>query len=164
MMSFLNIISAAVQGKMKEQQLQQQVEEQKESLIRSLKFQEELKNALYEANYRSLQSQVNPHFLFNSLNSLARLAMLEGAEKTEKLSYALARILRYILKNYKGTVSVAEEIKMLQDYLFIQQVRFFDRLQIDFKIDEDIKNARIPCLALQPLVENAVLHLSLIHI
>lgn len=158
MMSFLNIISAAVQGKMKEQQLQQQVEEQKESLIRSLKFQEELKNALYEANYRSLQSQVNPHFLFNSLNSLARLAMLEGAEKTEKLSYALARILRYILKNYKGTVSVAEEIKMLQDYLFIQQVRFFDRLQIDFKIDEDIKNARIPCLALQPLVENAVLH------
>jgi len=158
MMFIIQAFSELVQEKVKEQQLQQQIEEQKESLIRSLKFQEELKNALNEANYRSLQSQVNPHFLFNSLNSLARMAMLEGAEQTEKLSYALARILRYILQNFKGTVTIAEEIKMLQDYLFIQQVRFSDRLQIEFQIEEGIKKARIPCLVLQPLVENAVLH------
>lgn len=158
MMFIIQAFSELVQEKVKEQQLQQQIEEQKESLIRSLKFQEELKNALNEANYRSLQSQVNPHFLFNSLNSLARMAMLEGAEQTEKLSYALARILRYILQNFKGTVTIAEEIKMLQDYLFIQQARFSDRIQIEFQIEEGIKKARIPCLVLQPLVENAVLH------
>jgi len=154
----IQAFSELLQGKIKEQQLQQQIEEQRESLIRSLKFQEELKNALNEANYRSLQSQVNPHFLFNSLNSLARMAMLEGAEQTEKLSYALARILRYILQNFKGTVTIAEEIKMLQDYLFIQQARFSDRLKIEFWIKDGIEEARIPCLVLQPLVENAVLH------
>ncbi|HBG22949.1 MAG TPA: hypothetical protein DDW83_06810 [Peptococcaceae bacterium] len=158
MLPILQVFIELVQERVREQQLQQQVEEQKESLIRSLKFQDELKGALYEADYRSLQSQVNPHFLFNSLNSLARMAMVEGAEQTEKLSYALARILRYILQNFKGTVTVAQEIKMLQDYLFVQQVRFSDRLAVDFQIKEDIKEARIPCLALQPLVENAVLH------
>ncbi|HHW41692.1 MAG TPA: histidine kinase [Syntrophomonadaceae bacterium] len=158
MLLIIQAFSELVQEKIKEQQLQQQIEEQKESLIRSLKFQEELKNALNEANYRSLQSQVNPHFLFNSLNSLARMAMLEGAEQTEKLSYALARILRYILQNFKGTVTIAEEIKMLQDYLFIQQARFSDRLQIEFQLEEGIEKAHIPCLVLQPLVENAVLH------
>lgn len=158
MMLIIQGFSEFVREKVRQQKLQQQIEDQKESLIRSLKLQEELKKALYEANYRSLQSQVNPHFLFNSLNSLARMAMLEGAEHTEKLSYALARILRYILQNFKGTVTIAEEIKMLQDYLFVQQMRFSDRLQIEFQIDEGIKNARIPCLALQPLVENAVLH------
>jgi corrinoid protein of di/trimethylamine methyltransferase len=158
MMLIIQGFSEFVREKVRQQKLQQQIEDQKESLIRSLKLQEELKKALYEANYRSLQSQVNPHFLFNSLNSLARMAMLEGAERTEKLSYAFARILRYILQNFKGTVTIAEEIKMLQDYLFVQQMRFSDRLQIEFQIDEGIKNARIPCLALQPLVENAVLH------
>jgi len=155
---FTQMIAEQIQIESREKLLQVQLEDQREILIRALKFQEELKNALNEARYRSLQSQVNPHFLFNSLNSLARLAMLEEAEKTEKFAYALSRILRYILRNIKSTVRIAEEIEIIRDYLFIQQVRFTDRLSVHLRIDEHIYDGLMPCMVLQPLVENAVVH------
>ncbi len=151
-------VAEQMASKAREYLLEAQIEEQRKTIIRALKFQEELKNSLNEANYRSLQSQVNPHFLFNSLNSLARLAMLEEAEQTEKFAYALSRALRYILRNIKGTVKIAEEIQILRDYLFIQQVRFSDRISVNLEIDDSISEGRVPCLVLQPLVENAIIH------
>ncbi|HHT62889.1 MAG: cobalamin-dependent protein [Bacillota bacterium] len=147
-----------VESKINQSLLEQEIEEQRESVIRAVRFQNELNSALKEANYRSLQSQVNPHFLFNSLNCLARLAQIEEADKTEKFAYALSRTLRYILKNIKGTVRVNEEINMVKDYLFIQQVRFFERIKTSLHIEDSILEGRIPCMILQPIVENAVIH------
>ena len=134
------------------------LEEQRSNILRSMKYQDELKTALKEANYRSLQSQVNPHFLFNSINSMARLAMLEEAKQTEQFAYALSRTLRYTLKNIKSKVKVIEEIQMIRDYLFVQQVRFSDRINVDVEIEEGIQGVEIPCMVLQPLVENAIIH------
>lgn len=157
-LTVVRLVGEQIGHKARERLLEAQITEQRESIIRSLKFQEELRNALNEANYRSLQSQVNPHFLFNSLNSLARLAMLEEAERTEKFAYALSRTLRYILRNIKGTVKIAEEIQMIRDYLFIQQVRFSDRISVNLEIEDSVSEGRIPCMVLQPIVENAIIH------
>ncbi|NLW07187.1 MAG: sensor histidine kinase, partial [Clostridia bacterium] len=120
--------------------------------------QQQLEQALKDAELKALQSQVNPHFLFNTLNAISRLAMFEGASTTEKLVGALARLMRYSLYQVKDTVTLAEEIAAVRDYLFIQETRFWERIQSEVSVEEDILEAKMPCMILQPLVENAIIH------
>lgn len=127
-------------------------------LIEEIKAHAELEEALKFMELRALQSQLNPHFLFNTLSTLAGLAMVEEAHKTEGLIYALARILRYSLRHITQTVTIEEELKHVIDYCNIQSVRFGDRITIDFNVDERIYSTQIPVLTLQPLVENAIIH------
>lgn len=135
-----------------------ELEDQQASFIHFLKRQHQLEQALKDAELKALQSQVNPHFLFNSLNTVARLALLEGAANTEKMVRALARLMRYSLYQVKGTVSLAEEIAAVRDYLFVQETRFSDRLRSRVEVAEAAMQARLPCMVLQPLVENAIVH------
>ncbi|MDN5344071.1 MAG: hypothetical protein PWQ18_182 [Clostridia bacterium] len=135
-----------------------ELEEQRTSFIHFLKRQHQLEQALKDAELKALQSQVNPHFLFNALNTIARLALFEGAATTEKMVRSLARLMRYSLYQVKETVTLAEEIAAVRDYLFIQQTRFPDRVQGQVSVEEGILEARVPCMILQPLVENAVIH------
>ncbi|MGI9860524.1 histidine kinase [Moorella naiadis] len=136
-----------------------ELEDQRSSFIHFLKRQHQLEQALKEAELKALQSQVNPHFLFNSLNIVARLALLDGAAATEKMVRALARLMRYSLYQVKETVTLAEEITAVRDYLYIQQTRFSDRIRGRVVVEEEAAlQARVPCMILQPLVENAVIH------
>lgn len=135
-----------------------ELEEQRYSFVHFLKRQHLLEQALNDAELKALQSQVNPHFLFNSLNTMARLALFESATTTEKMVRALARLMRYSLYQVKENVTLAEEIAAVQDYLFIQETRFPDRLQSQVTMDDAIKGAKVPCMILQPIVENAVIH------
>lgn len=118
----------------------------------------ENKLLLKESQLRSLQSQINPHFLFNTLDTLSKKAFVEGAEETSDLIASVANLLRYNLKRLDRSVSLREEMEVLMRYMEIQKTRFTERLRFQTEIDESLLEVRLPCLTLQPIVENAVIH------
>ena len=109
------------------------------------------------ARLAEMQSRIRPHFLFNTLNTAITLARLDPA-RTEGLLEDLAELFRVALSDSGASVTLAEEVSLAQRYLAIEQVRFGDRLQVSWELDEDAGTARVPPLLLQPLVENAVRH------
>ena len=113
---------------------------------------------LKESQFRSLQNQINPHFLFNTLNTLSKKAYLDGAEETSDLIVSVAGLLRYNLKRIDRSVTLSEEVVVLNQYMEIQKARFTDRLQFKSDIDESCLQVKIPGLTLQPIIENAVIH------
>ncbi|MEQ2525904.1 sensor histidine kinase [Bacillaceae bacterium CLA-AA-H227] len=113
---------------------------------------------LQESQFRSLQSQINPHFLFNTLNTLSKKAYLEGSEETSDLLVSVASLLRYNLKRIDRAVTLAEEVAVLRQYMEIQKARFTQRLKFFIEIDESCLDLKIPALTLQPIIENAVIH------
>lgn len=109
------------------------------------------------ARLTELQSRIRPHFLFNTLNSAIALVRAEPA-KAESLLEDLSDLFRHALVEQGETVTLAEEITLAQHYLAIEQVRFGERLQVQWQIDPRAGSALLPPLLLQPLVENAVKH------
>ena len=118
----------------------------------------EQEKLLKELELQALQNQMNPHFLFNTLNVLSKLALLEGAEKTSDLIISMSNLLRYNLRNLDQPVTLKDELNIVQEYCTIQQARFRDRIQFELDIDESTLQEPIPALTLQPIVENAFLH------
>ncbi|WP_439484289.1 sensor histidine kinase [Cyclobacterium plantarum] len=115
----------------------------------------ELKN---QAELNAIHSRINPHFLYNSLNSIASLAHID-ARKTENMATGLSELFRYsINKENKNYVSVAEELEMVKNYLEIEKTRFGDNLEYEINADENTLEKQIPKFLIQPLVENAVKH------
>ncbi|MGI6065863.1 MAG: histidine kinase [Bacillota bacterium] len=135
-----------------------QLEEQRAHFLHFMQRQHQLEEALRDAELKALQSQVNPHFMFNALNVIARLALLQKDFQTERVVGALARLMRYSLYQVKVMVTVREEVKAVQDYLLIQKARFQGRIDSSVEVDEKVLEAKMPCMILQPLVENACLH------
>lgn len=119
---------------------------------------QESKLLLQQSQMRHLQSQINPHFLFNTLNTLSKKAYLDGAEETSDLLVSVAGLLRYNLKRMDHTVTVQEEAYVLKQYMEIQKARFSDRLNFHVELDESALMYQMPSLTLQPLIENAVIH------
>ncbi|MGB8347981.1 MAG: histidine kinase [Ktedonobacteraceae bacterium] len=120
-----------------------------------------LAEALKEAKLKALESQVNPHFFFNTINVIAKLAFLEGATETEAMAYALADLMRYSLRHSSdtdGLVTLRDEVAHARQYLLIQRTRYRDRLQLSFEIDETALDMRVPPLSIQPIIENAFVH------
>ncbi|MDO5345671.1 MAG: histidine kinase [Lachnospiraceae bacterium] len=113
---------------------------------------------LKEAQLRYLQAQINPHFLFNSLNAGAQLAVMEDAEQTGIFMEKMADFFRYNVKKVAGDATLAEEIEAVDSYIYILNVRYAGDITYDKKIEADIENIRMPSMILQPIVENAVLH------
>ena len=118
----------------------------------------ELQASLAQARLQALRMQMNPHFLFNTLNSIASLVQEDG-KKAEEMITSLGELLRLTLRGTdRQEVTVREELQFLERYLHIEKTRFGERLQIDRAIDPDTLNGLVPILILQPLVENAVKH------
>ncbi len=115
---------------------------------------------LAEAQMQQLRNQINPHFLFNTLNIISRTARSEKAHKSEKLILALARLFRYGLKTDADEVSLSREINIVNDYISIQSTRFAERVALRWRISPEIDPERVlvPTFLLQPIVENAVIH------
>ncbi|ANS73876.1 histidine kinase [Paenibacillus yonginensis] len=111
-----------------------------------------------ELELKALQSQINPHFLFNTLNSISRLAYIEGASKTSDLTVSVSRLLRYNLQKLNQAVPLREEVEHVTEYMKIQKARFRDRIEFVMDIDEPALVGLIPCLTLQPILENAFVH------
>ncbi|MBL7873650.1 MAG: sensor histidine kinase [Cyclobacteriaceae bacterium] len=117
---------------------------------------ERMKKESVEAQYNNLKNQVNPHFLFNSLNALTNL-VYQDQEKAVKFIKQLSDVYRYVLDSRdKEVVSLEEEVKFIGSYAFLQQIRFGDKLKIEVDL-VDVKSLVAP-LALQMLVENAIKH------
>lgn len=119
---------------------------------------QENKLLLQESQLRSLQSQINPHFLFNTLDTLSKKAYLEGAEETSDLIVNVAGLLRYNLKRLDRSVTLYDEVNVMRQYMAIQKARFTERLRLNADIDESCLHVQIPGLTLQPIIENAVIH------
>ncbi len=122
----------------------------------SLKKQKELEERLSRTRLRLLQSRVNPHFMFNTLNLIAGLAAEEEAEKTTDMVIQTARYLRYALVCLDKAVRLEDEAGHAKDYMKIQKARFEERFELEFQMEEESKNAVVPSMILQPLCENAL--------
>lgn len=118
----------------------------------------EVEKRLEMTKLELLKNQVNPHFLFNTLNVIGGMANLEEASTTERMIKALSSLFRYILKTKEEEVSLAEELRVVRDYMYLQGLRFGSRIQysIECKVDEEV--AQVPSFTFQPLVENAIVH------
>ncbi len=111
----------------------------------------------HEAQLKMLHYQLNPHFLFNTLNAISTLILDKDTELANTMVSRLSRFLRYSLDNDPmQTVTVAEEVKALKLYLDIEKVRFGNRLQLSFAVEDGAQSALMPSLLLQPLVENSI--------
>jgi two-component system, LytTR family, sensor histidine kinase AlgZ len=111
-----------------------------------------------DAELRALRAQLNPHFLFNSLNSISALTTLDPG-KARRMCILLSEFLRGSLRlGEKKLVTIAEEVDLLKAYLSIEQIRFGERLQVDWQIAPEAAPETVPALLLQPLVENAIKH------
>jgi two-component system LytT family sensor kinase len=133
------------------------LERERERLERSRR-EASLVHQLVEAELRALRAQINPHFLFNSLNTIAALVH-DQPQVAEQMTVRLARIFRHVLKQTERPFSsLQEEMDFLRAYLDIEQIRFGERLEIDFRIAASVAESQVPSLILQPLVENAIKH------
>jgi len=111
-----------------------------------------------ESELAALQAQINPHFLYNTLDTLYWQATDEGNEDIAENILALSQLFRLLLNQGKSEVTVEQEMELISRYLQIQKVRFGKRLDYEIKMEEGIRKVRIPKLILQPFVENAVVH------
>jgi sensor histidine kinase YesM len=118
----------------------------------------ELNHRLKDAELLALQTQINPHFLFNTLSAGIELAGGEDATRTSSFLENLAVFIRYSLNPPGRLVAVADEVECVNRYLWLLQLRFRDRFSFDVQVDEGVLAFEIPALILQPLVENAVGH------
>jgi two-component system LytT family sensor kinase len=118
----------------------------------------ELRNLVTQAELRSLKFQINPHFIFNSLNSMSALTVI-NPEKARSMILKLADFLRYTLtSNEKQTTSLNEELKNIRLYLEIEKVRFEDKFTFEESLEAECLNTKVPSMILQPLFENAIKH------
>ena len=124
--------------------------------VESLRRQE-MARLVAEAELRALQSQINPHFLFNALNTLYGTIPRE-ASGARRMVLNLAEIFRYFLQSDKVFVSLSHEMQIVRAYLEVEQGRLGPKLSVDFQIDENALQVPIPVLSIQPLVENAIKH------
>lgn len=123
----------------------------------------EMEKRLETTRMDLLQSQIKPHFLFNTLNTISGMAELEDAEKTDSMIRSLSRLFRYNLHTTDQFVSFSQELDVVRDYLYLQQMRFGDRVQYELPDPSapesaSFSSAMVPVFLLQPLVENAVIH------
>ncbi len=113
---------------------------------------------LKDAQLKYLQAQINPHFMFNTLNAGAQLSMLEGDDKTYDYLQNVAEFFRYTVKKGNDNVTIKDEIELVNHYIYILNVRFSGEIKYTETIDEDLLNVMMPGMILQPIVENSVNH------
>lgn len=112
-----------------------------------------------ELEYQMLQSQINPHFLYNTLNSIKWMATIQNAPGIAEMTTALSRLMKSVSKDTKQLCSLSEELDLLKDYFLIQQYRYGGAIKIQYDIQsEDLYQCRILKFSLQPLVENSIFH------
>lgn len=119
---------------------------------------EMLEKKIIDLEAKNMSLVINPHFLFNTLNCIARIAYFEHSHTTEELIYCLSDLLRYNLKQDDQLHTIGAEIDNIEKYLYIQKVRFKNRLEYKIDVSENIKYYRIPNMVIQPIVENALIH------
>ena len=119
---------------------------------------EMLEKKIIDLEAKNISLVINPHFLFNTLNSIGRIAYFEKSHTTEELIYCLSDLLRYNLKQDDELHTIGAEMDNIEKYLYIQKMRYKNRLEYEIEIADHIKAFRIPNMIIQPIVENALIH------
>lgn len=146
------------------EKIQKQLLEHDDYLQTRLKLKEQelnnlqISNQLKKSQLLNLQTQINPHFLFNTLNMISQSAYMENDRHTVSLLETTSDLLRYALDYSDKSVSLAQEIKHLGDYVYLQEQRFGKRIRFYFDLDESFHQTQIPNLILQPILENSIVH------
>jgi two-component system LytT family sensor kinase len=134
-------------------------EERRQEALRLALHSSQLEGQLAQAHLSALKSQLQPHFLFNTLNTIMVLVRQQRGRDAEAMLSQLSDLLRCVLEDVQAQeVPLTRELEYLRLYLSIEQVRFQDRLRVDVTVDPDVLDAALPHMALQPLVENAIRH------
>lgn len=120
------------------------------------RYEEELQKK--EAQYKFLQAQIDPHFIFNALQIISSMAVVNKTPEIGTMSNSLARLIRYSIHGNRKTISLKEEIKNVKSYLDIQKIRFRDRLDFEINVPPELNHIEIIKLILQPIVENGIQH------
>jgi len=118
----------------------------------------EVEKEKFDLQFQALQAQINPHFLMNTLNTVIWLAELQGAENIKSIITSLCIILNQVVRQTDLLITVEHEINLLNHYIIIQKFRFFDRFNVDMRIQKDTFEEKIPYFTLQPLLENCLIH------
>ena len=118
----------------------------------------EKERLLKESQLLNLQMQMDPHFLFNTLNTVSRTAMFENANQTQNLIIAISKIMRYNLDHKGKMVELKKEIEVLKAYLTIQETRFKEQMDFEINTNGDLEDIKIPPMIIQPIVENSIIH------
>lgn len=137
------------------------IEETKENMLRESRMKENeliMKSDLNEAQLKYLQAQINPHFLFNTVNAGVQLAMMEGAEKTCMFFENMADFFRYNVRKGDQDATIREELELIDNYIYILNVRFSGDIHYSRQCDKRLLGVSMPAMILQPIVENAVNH------
>jgi len=111
-----------------------------------------------EMEYQVLQAQINPHFLYNTLDSIKWLAVMQGVDNIAEMSTALINLLQYNLGKGEGETTLHNEIESVRNYIIIQKYRYSDIFEFTTMIDEEAERCQVPRFILQPLVENSIIH------
>ncbi|MRN53811.1 sensor histidine kinase [Paenibacillus monticola] len=110
------------------------------------------------AEIKALQGQINPHFLYNTLNTIRWMAIIQKADGIKEVVDALGRLLRNTFRQPTARITLEEEINMLKDYVFIQQTRYRDKFQVYYEVEDELNAAECVKFILQPIVENSIFH------
>ncbi len=125
------------------------------TLVHKIVEEEKLKKQI---ELEALHAQINPHFLYNTLNSVKWMAKMQGAKNISSTITALIKLLRVSINLGKDMVYLKDEIEYVENYVFIQKIRFNEQFDIKYDIEESCKECKIPKLILQPIVENSIVH------
>lgn len=123
-----------------------------------MKLNQEEEAKLMEAERKALESQLNPHFLFNTLNTIKAIARLNGQKEIYTITLKLASLLRFSITHNESECTIAQSLEMAEDYLTIQKLRFGEKLQFNIECEEKCEYLVTPRLIIQPLVENSIIH------
>ena len=119
---------------------------------------QETEKQRYRLRLQVLRTQINPHFLVNTLNSIIWLAKLQGADNIQSLTSSLIDVLLPCMRNTSGVATIGDEIELLHDYGTIMEFQYMNQFQMDIDVEPEVKTYLAPVLFLQPLVENALIH------
>lgn len=118
----------------------------------------EIEKRLEVAKFELIKNQIKPHFLFNTLNVIGGMARLEEAKNTQQMIKSLSSLFRYNLKTPETEVAVEQELQVIRDYMYLQQMRFGSRVCYQIECKVDASNVKLPTFSFQPLIENAIIH------
>jgi len=151
-----NLMKQSIQNSINEIQAKAEVEK---ALLHERMINLEMTGLLRKAELDALQAKINPHFLFNTLNTGLQMAVVEGAEKTRIFLEQLASLMRYSFRESDNSIATfQEEVTYLKTYLYLMTMRFPDLFDIDISVSSGTENALVPKMTIQPLAENAIRH------
>lgn len=134
-----------------------ELKEKKLKLMKEEKLRIEMEKSIKDIELKALHYQINPHFLFNVLNTIGRLAFFENAKMTEDVVYAFSDMMRYVLKKSSNQLGpLKDELAHVNNYLKIQKIRLGSRLQYNVQMPEKFLEVKVPFMCLQPIVENSI--------